>query len=617
MPPDNKRLLEARAWALDKHRGWKQRSRVSDLMIQGRWNVIWDDTTVSEHDPMVENIYIESLEDKVGSAAAITPWVDSPPRRGTQKDRAELSAQKRRRAFVTLMQDSMIGDKQFSWYFDWWQHGAMYGLPWKDWPSDSQYPYAVRMDPRFAYPLTHNSNDELTSIFFLKYRRVADLEAEYGRNHPGLIDLRGFASRKQREPEMVEEIWWFDQTHWAVGLVATMDRQVEFFRYVNPETPDPNAVFSEWLVPPHEHMMGGCPVVEKARRSADGEYRSPLDPMIPNLKQAHNLMARLITQVEHNTFPAKVIEGVENIEDYGPGAILIGDGSGNARIQTDSNPMNIEGFQHVAAQLESARNVGAFPQQRSGQFGASIASAKATTSVMGSYNVQQAWAQKDMALFYRVLLQRLAEFDEKWCGGSRKEITGYDEGELYSDSYDPATFWKGDYRVEVGFHNVGLDEQQHLIRLSMSRNMGGLARRSFMRKSGLVPNPLAEEREMALEQVADAFQAFIYQQANAGNLDPLMRYTAAIDKDDTTPRAAALKVIQEMLAVPTEGPAAAGAAGGGNPVEAILQNRSLEQGGIPGNAAAGPPAIGPSLAGLLPSGQGQAAAELLPGGSGP
>jgi hypothetical protein len=613
---DRDQFKEMREWSFRRHQEWKQRLRRSDLLAQGKWTTLWPDLTISEDEALVENVYIEALEDKAASAASTSPFVEVAPTRGTRKDQAERNAQQRRRAFVSFMRESDLFGKQVAWAYDWLQAGVMVGMPWLDWRTNSKQPYIVRFDPRHYYPISHDSRGNVTSAMVVKYRRLTDLEHDYGVKAEALANYRQWADRNDSNDDIIEEIWYADENVWGLALVANSQPMPSFFRYVNPlHSATTEGPFMDWIIEPTAHRLSRCPIVERQRETPDGEYRGALDPMGPNLRVAHNLMARIIEDVESQIGAPKIVEGVENLSDWGPGAILRGDGTGQAKIVQDRQPMNFEAIQHVKQQVESARNVGSFPQQRSGDFGASIASAKATVSVMGSYNTQLAWNQRDLAAFYRELLARTAEFDEKWCSGGSKEITGWDEGELFTDKYDPGTFWKGDYRCDVGFTRVGLDEQQHLTRLAMARQIpGGISGRTFLRKSGLVDNPLGEERENAIEMSAQALQAFMFQQASAGNLDPLIKFTQKIDGDDATVRSAAMETIKEMMAVPTEGPAAQGGQGGSP--DAIAMQRSLEQGGIPGNAEQ-LPALGADTLALLPRGAARGAAEAAPGGSGP
>lgn len=591
-------LTELWGWATEHHSDRMRRSRVSDLMIQGKWHVIWPDLTGEDLDPLVENLYIEALEDKAAAAAAIHPFIEVAPTRGTRDDRAERNSQLRRRVFISLMRDSLLEDKQQAFYFDWFQLGMCAVVPWCNWNQSPRHPFLVRLDPRTVYPIAYDSNDQASQVLCVKYRRTADLLHDPVASEYAIPFLRtALESKGRKMPVAVQEIWYMDDRQWGLAYGISQDVDTSLFRYVSPvgHLANPQAV---WAIDPHEHRLDNCPAVVKVRRTADGEIRGPLDAMIPNLRVAQNMMARLLDDLEKNTYAPDMVEGVVNPEEFGAGALLIGTGEGKMDYRSARRPPNTEALQQVALQTEFARGAGAFPQQRSGEPGASIASAKAVTASMGSYSVQQGWSQRDVALFYRMALSRLANFDEQWCAGT-KEITGWDEGEIYSDRYDPASFWKGDYRLEVGFHNMGLDEHNYLVRLGVAKNMGGLARRTFMRKSGLVDNPLAEEREIALENVADAFQALMFQQASAGNPEPLMKFAKAIDGDQTTARSAAMSVIKELFTVPE------GGSGGGQlpgAPGAAEQMTSLEQGGIPGQAQ-GLPQVGAELAAMLPPGK--------------
>jgi hypothetical protein len=606
---NEKDLLDLWRWAVSRHGDWKRRSQISDLLVQQKWSVIWADLAIGEYDPLVENLYLEALEDKAAQAASIVPFIEVAPTRGTRDDEAERNAQLRRRIFISFMRDSFFEDKQQAWYFDWFQHGLCAAVPWVDWNREPRHPFLVRMDPRTVYPVASDSNEQTSACLIVKYRRLVDLANDPVAQHalPALrTDIEG---RGKKMPEAVQEVWWMDADTWGLAYAYSPDMDSNLFRYVSPINIQGAGAMVRWAIEPHPHLLNGCPAVVKIRRTPDGEIRGALDNMIPNLRVAQNVMARILQDLERNVAAPDMIEGVENPTDFGPGALLIGTGEGKMRYESARRPMNLEALQQVALQREFARGAGAFPQQRSGEPGASINSAKGITASMGSYSTQQGWSQRDIALFYRLCLSRLANFDEQWCPG-RKEITGWDEGEIYTDKYNPATLWKGDHRLEVGFHNMGLDEHNYLVRLGVAKNMGGLARRSFMRKSGLVANPLSEERDIALEGVTDAFQALMFQQASAGNPQPLMEFAQAIDGDQTTSRQAAMSVIKKLYTVPEGGTQGQP----GSSPDVLSQIRSLEQGGIPGQAANLPEVSG-GLASILPAQNVPALAEAAPTGA--
>lgn len=603
----DRQLIELREYAFRSHQGWKTRTRLSDQILQGDWFTAWPDLTAEYREPLVEDVYTEALYDKAATAASVSPQVEVAPTRGTRADRAEMGAQKRRRVFKTLLLTIM--EQQVQWAMDWLQTGAMYGMPWKNWRDEDPYPYGMRLDPRWAYPLAHDSSGRLTQIFFMRYRPMTEMVHDYGVSNEALRNLKAWKMAKggrTDQPHTIEEIWYVDETRWGLAAVAGEHPTPDMFRYTDPRH-QTGEMFAEWIIPLHEHGMKHCPVVEKRRLTADGEYRGALDPMIPNLRVAQNIMARLMEMVDLQTGVPIGLDNVANPENFVPGGILQGNGEGEMRIIIPQFPVNFEAITHARGQIDAARNVAHYPQQRSGEHGASIASGKAAGAVMGGFNTQLAWNQRDLAIFYRDMLSTLAEFDEKWCPGT-KDITGWDEGEFYSESYDPAKFWKGDYRNEISFTRVGLEEHQMMTRLGLMKNLGAMSNRTLMRKSGMVDNVLAEEREMDLDQVKAAFFALVQQQALQGNADPLFRYSQKVD-DDKSPREAMWETIQEMRLVTPENERQGGTPGPDrSPLDAAQRAESaLDAGGIPGRAEGlPPPRVGGALAGLLPAGAGRA-----------
>ncbi len=629
----NEDLAKIRDQALLIHRGWKQRSFTSDLIIQQKWSTVWPDSTISQEAPYVENIYIEALEDKAATAASLNPTIYVPPKLATAHDRGEREAQKKRKVFATYASESRLPVHKIVWFMDWWKDSAMYSMPWCDWfdPSPRQ-PYFIRQDPRQVYPMSHDSRGNLTSALVSRIRRIGDLENELGKDAPALRAMK--AARQQRqwnETETIEELWWFDRDEWAWALFDTgYDPHFGTYRYVAPGSYQGNGNFGEssvfWLLEPQRHKLSRCPIVEGKRGRSDSEYWGALDVMLPQMRHAHELMAMIMKDVSGNIYGPTLIENVQNFEEYGPQAVMIGDGSGKARIEQIRAPINYEGHQVVQGQLDAARNAGKYPQQRGGDPGASIVSAKGTNALQGSFNSEQAAAQTDFENFLENTLSVTAEFDEKWCGGS-KRITGFDQGQAFTERYDPRTMFntmagheageKGDYRVLVSYGGgLGLDQAQYLVQIATAMELKGMSRREFMQKSGLVDDAIATENEMMLEAIVDSFKALMLQQATeAGNMDPLLRLAEKADKQSESMREAVLEVIRETFAAPPAG--AGGGAGGESPIDVLKQARSLGAGGIPGNAEGQPsmPGVGPSLRGVLPASAQRALAQTAPGGT--
>lgn len=575
-------------------RPWKQRSLTLDSILSDDWKTVWDDLTVEDSEPLVENIALEALEDKAAQAATgVMPNILVPARRGTRQDKAEKNAERRRRVATSYWDRSGVRDRlMLKAYLDWWGHGAMYFMPWHTQAAQSvdRLAYFMRVNPRQVYPLSHDPTGRLTAAVITRVRNYADLTAEYGHDHPALLEIMAHRIKLNRDPSaQVEETWYMDESQICVMVTdRSIPMQAVPYRTIAPiNLWGVKDSMSAWLMEPQKHGMDWMPLVEGKRDTFDDDYRSPLDSMIPRLRTMQNIMARWLEAVADNVFAPVLMENIMNPEDYGPGAELQGDGSGNARIEYAPKPINFEAQQAIQDQAEMARRQGKHPANRSGEASASIVSATGERQLLGSFNAELAQAQIDVAGALRMVTQRTAHLDEIYCFG-KKTIEGFENGKAYAESYDPTTLWARDYRIQVSYGPAsGLDAQNLLVRLATGKNMGALSKRSFIQQSGLVDDPLQEERDITLEIIADSTLALMVQQAQAGNPTILQSLAAKIDDDQMTVREAVFATIKEAQTVPEGGSGAGGPGGpGGAGPDAFTQQRSMEAGGIPGNAEA-------------------------------
>lgn len=569
-------LIERRAAAVEANRNSKLRQTRAHRILRDEFQVVWPNLTTTDGEPAVENIFLEAAEDKAATAASILPVFDVPPRKGTRADRAEREAALARRVFVTLAQRSRLDAHHVAFYLDWFVHGVTAAMPWRDRDQSAGFPYVCRIEPRNFYPLRWGPRGELDEALVIRRRGLADLVREYGASNTGLLTLG--ARTQGRFVGLYEEIWWADEDAWGIAVGYEPGVTNGDFNYRRPSQVGFSNVSMEWLVAPHRHLLAGCPIVAQATVSADGEIRGKLDAMLPGLKNAHQLQTEANLNLLRNMHAPPLIQNIENEEMWGPDAILKGvRGPDEARVVYPRPPVDYAAYAQVDRFLQSARGGGAFPQQRSGEPGASIVSNVGVAALQGSYNAQQAWAQTDMARWYGELFARLANFDEVYCGGTNKQIDGFDEGEAFSDHYDPAVFWRGDYRVNVSFHAIGVNAAQNVMNLGAAARLGMISTRTAMRRSGLVPNPVAEENDMALERVTNSFYALLDFRMQNGDDAPLRRYFELLDSDKETARSAMIKVMAEQTERAAAQPQNPMMAGAGMPPQMTPALMSLVQ----------------------------------------
>ncbi len=593
MPVSIRDLKTLRESALTVHNTWKQEIALSDKIANDRWEILWPDNSVEMSDPLVENIYAQALEDKTLSAGAELPQMFTMPARGTRKDRGEMNAQKRKRVMLSYWDRSNLRRNLKRFYRDWFHAGAAYGIPWTDWssPSDNRLPFFLLVNPRTVFPLGHNSQNELTSGLIMRQRRVNDLLGDWTDN-PALMSLISDHETRGERAEFFEEIWYFDETEWAVAIAdSLLPAQWQGAPWVPGEigAADSSGLILDWLAEPKPHNMIGCPLKEARRVTVDDRPRGALVDIIPGLKVAQNFMAAVLDDLQASVYAPVLLENIENDDEYGLGAVLIGDGTGTAQVKRDRPPVNFEAQQTISDIIERARNQAFEPAQRAGEAGASIVSAKGTMALMGSFNAELAAAQFDIETILQDLTSTTANFDEVWCPGN-KHIWGIDDNSKpFDETYNPESVFAGDYRVKVTYgEKSGLDRQNHLIQLSTLRNLGALSLRTFMEKAGVTEDPLQEERDMAIENLTNLFyQQILPQRIQSGDLTALQNFVRKFDDDDMTVRAAVMETIEEMTEVgPLDG--SGQQSPNGQRADILRMARSLDQGGIPGNARGQP-----------------------------
>lgn len=615
-------LRNLRLSALNAHSPWKQEILICDEVAADRWQILWPDQSVESSTPLVENLYAEALEDKTITAAAVPLQLRTVPTRGTRSDRGESNAEKRRRVGLSYWHRSGARRLRQKLYRDLLHTGVMCVAPWatdfvdtvrQAKPPNERFAYFQQINPRHLYPLAWDSRGMLSAGLVMRRRRLMDMMAEWG-------PTRGIAEVAQRHATKshplidvwVEEIWYFDRTQWAVAIADTTTVNQFWQGAAMGPAPDPaeGSAIIDWIAPPTLHHLGSCPLKAVARVTYNDTPRGALIDILPALRTAQNFMARILDDLNMAIYAPVVLDNIENPEEYGLGAVLIGTGQGEARIGRDRPPVNFEAQQTVNALLDQARRQAFEPAQRSGEAGASIVSAKGTISLMGTFNAELAIMQGDMEELFSDITSATAAMDEVWCPGE-KQIHVYDEtGDIVEERYNPASLFKGDWRFVATYGDrTGLDEQAHLTKLAIVKNMDGMSRRSFIAKSGMVDNVLDEETDIVIEKLTDLFTDLVLpQQIQAGDLAALVKFVDLIDTDKTTVREAVLQTIRETQIAPAQG--AAPQLGSGQRADIVRMMRSLASGGIPGNAEGLPT---PERA--LPGPDRRALAEVGPGGT--
>jgi hypothetical protein len=563
-------LTEIRREAVIRYQGWKTRSLTLTTMLADEWQTIWDDLSASWGEPLVENLALETITDRASTSAEAAPQIIVPGRKGTTRQRGEKSAEKRRRVYQSYLEYGDFARLRHRLFMDRLVHGAICAMPWTDLKDSDgrelrpaeRHPYPVRIDPRTVYPLAFDSRGRMSAVFFTRTRSIKELMAEWGEDHPGVqeavVQFR-LAHGITKHFDFVEETWYFDDRTWAVAISARPIPNTYAFTQYNTRYDHrmDTLRIDTWLQPPIEHGLDRCPVVFRSRITFDGEFRSEIDAMLPRLKQAQNLMARYLDQLYDNVYGPVVIQGIINPEDYGPQAKLIGDGSGTARVEYPRPNSDFEVRQATMDQLEQARRQGFQPASRAGDPQSGWTTGRGQEKLLGGFSGQVAAAQDDVAHLLRHVLSLCAQWDEVHCteDGVTKAVDVTEASLPAVEKYNPRSLFAGDWAVNVDYGPArGLDQQSLISTLGLADNMKLVPKKMLIERSGLVPDVLQAQRDMAMEAARDAMIALLFQQAQEGNDVPLHKFYEYMDDDTLTVDEAIMKVVEESRTQAAAGP---------------------------------------------------------------
>ena len=309
------------------------------------------------------------------------------------------------------------------------------------------------------------------------------------------------------------------------------------------------------------------------------------------------MMVMTIYSTEEHAFPTVAAYDAVNAEDFGPGAI-IQLRSSEGRIERVGPSSHFDVKDLIARIGEDAARTAQYPQQLSGDPGASITSARGIQASMGGLDARLAVAHKQFEVLFSKLAGFMLAFDEKFCNG-KKTILGDSREDNAAESYFPEKDVNGAWTAIATYGiGAGSDPNNVEVRLSMHQASGLLSRETARRHLPFLEDPDAEPVHIMREAMADAIIAGVMAQAQQGGPELAAKVYELLTTDDLDFDEVMAKVI-ELVAPEAPPEAAAGGGGAGGALGAMQGAESLARGGIPGNAEQAPPASLPPLGQMM------------------
>lgn len=581
-----KSYFARRDFLVDAYRDWHDRVEKVTMITNGEWWRVWPDLTREPTAPSVANIIELAIAHAGAVGGAVVPSVSVPVPYATKGPEGERGARKRERRIRELREKSNMPNLLSLLWQDYAGAGACAVGVWADFSEKDpakRNPRYIRFDPRHYFPVK-DSNGRITELLVARKRSIYDLQREY----PSL------PQDALTSDDEVEEWFWYTKDEF---LHAVVDMPTN-------EPKKRNMVVLGRV----KNDLGRVPVVEIQRPSFDGERRGEFDQTIHILRTMHQLMYLTVERTAEEVYPTIAGFDVDKLETFGPGATMQYR-SAEGKVDVFQPQQHFDVKDLIARLEENARTAARYPQQLSGEPGASIASGRAISQSMGALDASLALIHRQFEWGLAIADGMALQFDEIFCDGE-KTIYGDARDRKNPETFVPSRDIDGHYEVNVSYGlGAGSDPANRELRLQMFLNSRLVSRKRAREELDFLEDPEEQEVEMAKEMMLDATIAGLIQKSQTGESTLSVEFLKMLNDPKTTLEEKVEKLLEKLKAEeeqrqqqmqggglpPAEGP---GGAGGVPPgLQPAVAAESLARGGIPGNAEGLPPlpsVLGPS-----------------------
>lgn len=575
---------------IQAHQAWKERVNQITRIVNGEWYRVWPDLTREPLAPTVANTIELGISHFSAVGGSTVPSIRVPVPHKETGPEGNRGAAKRERRLREIEERSNINKLLGQWFGDYAGAGAAAAFVWADFelPEEERNPLIFRLDPRHYFPVV-NSQGDVVEMLVARKKHTYELEREWPEIY-GQLDSNS----------IVEEWFWFEKNRIRHMLVDV--------------SPKGRTDGKGWTLVDVPNPMGEVPVVELPRSSFDGERRGMHDQTVHILRVEHHLMALTIERTEEEVYPAVAGYDVEGLDEFGPGAVMTYR-SGEGRIDRFRPESHFDVKDLIARLEEQARSQSLYPQQLSGEPGASIASGRAINASMGALDVRLSAVHRDFEWFMTKVSRYVLMVDEYFCDGS-KTIYGDAHDRKKPEMFTPSRDIAGAYEVVRSYGlGAGSDPANKETRLALHLSNGLISRRRAREElEFLEGDETGEEKQIQKEQMITAVSQGLLARAGQGDTMAAGIFFQLLNDPDLTMEEVLVRFIEEEAKAAQEAAAAAAEGptvgpGGSDPLAALSQSESLARGGIPGNAEGLP--AGAALPALPPIAQQGAPAQVI------
>lgn len=284
------------------------------------------------------------------------------------------------------------------------------------------------------------------------------------------------------------------------------------------------------------NRLSRCPVrvVQRPNKVTGGSPRGQFDDVI--WVQVARALVQMYTMnaVERSVNAPLILPDDVNELEMGPfSAIQTKNPQGVGTVSLNL-PSGLFPESQILAQEQ--RTGSRYPEGRSGSIDASIITGQGVQALMGTFDTQVQTFQRLNASALEDVIALCFEMDEKFWGSEKKTRRIKDNGAPRKYEYTPSKDIDGDHTIDVTYGAIaGLDPNRGLVFVLQALAGGLLSKQTAMKSLPVDMNPLAETRQIQLENMDESVAATL------SMIPQAIPQMAAMGQD---PREIALQVAQ-------------------------------------------------------------------------
>lgn len=563
-------MLDIRMWRTHLLSDWHSRIDKVDKLYRGEWTVLMPDETARQELPHIMNLVQVTMEDVARLVSESKPSVKCFP--ADDSEAAQKNAYMREAIAETYWERNngdILAPKLAQ---DLIGTGACFLVVDT---ADKDYPCVHRVDPRMAFPDTHNGViQDLLVAQTMKVRVAARLFPRLRLeqwDNPDICDA-------------VEVLEYYSKDECVQAALLTKN-----------STPIPNG----YLEIKRWDPKGILPVAMAQADTFDGEFRGMFDQITGSLGTKNRIVKLMLDYTDQLVYAPLVSKGLLNPEvKFGP----------NAHYRLDPNVpdaqmgrMNPSGsspqLYNILEYLDREERTGvAYPSQRQGDVPQSIASASFVNATQGALTSNVRNVQRLLAYLREQLNAICFALDEKFMDNPKPLVRSVGD----KKDYTPSRAIKGQYASQVMYGaGAGLDRMNADVRV-LQHLGAGLISRETARKQIEYLSPDGEEHDRINREMAES--ALVQKFLTEAPWDLVAQvYTVMADGKSMGD---AIKAVMATQGQPGPAPATPGAPGPAPMPESPQTQQMAMQKGRTGTQPTEPKLTAPPVTSILVRGTG-------------